>query len=550
MKKIFLILTVSSVSLVSCKKYLDINSDPDTPQTPDPTSVFIPFASSVARAIQFDARYLACYTQMWGGQLGISSGTPDIQFNFEQHGYNGFTADRCAEYWRQLYFGLGKNVEYCITEGIKKSQWDVVGASLALKAYMFQASANVYGDIVFYDAFKEDSVFFRYDSQDKVYTGLDSLIRLSITYLVRTDYDPKYPRLSRGDLIHSGNTVRWQKFAYGLLARNFGALTNKANYAADSVIKYCDLAMTTGADDFLIPFDGTRNDDSNFFGTFRDNLTFVRQSDYIVRLLDGRVFAGSNVAANRDPRIRHMLSCSPDTTNGNGGYRGVVITQGDPAVSNTRTYVASLFGDSINNNPGAGDFSRNPGKYLFQNKASVPVMTYSEMQFLKAEAAMRKPTPDLATAYTAYRNGINGHFDFINRTSYPRSNLPLFNITAIPAAARTGYLAGPNVKQSAATLTLSDIMQQKYIALWGWGIVETWTDMRKYHYTDIDPATAAKVYSGMVMPAGNQIFLDNGGKYAQRVRPRYNSEYVWNIYLPSAAFRSDYHVIDQWFSQP
>jgi hypothetical protein len=545
MKKNILLAVIFLVLLSSCKKFLDINSDPDTPQTPDPTSVFIPFAGSIARAVQFDARWLACYSQMWGGQI-----TTDLQINFEQHGYNGFTADRCAEYWRQVYFGLGKNVEYTISEGIKKGQWDVVGASLALKAYMFQSTTLVHGEIIFKDAFNEDSVFFRYDKQEDVFKGVDSMARLALFYLARTDYDPQYPRLSRGDLIYNGNTTRWRQFANGILARNFSALSNKSFYQADSVIKYCDLAIASGADDCLIPFDGTRNDDANFFGTFRNNLTTIRQSDYIVRLLDGRVFAGSNAGFNRDPRMRHMLACSPDTTNGNGGYRGVVMTKGDPNRTNTRTYVSGIFADSVNGNPGSGDFSRPAGKYLFQNKAALPIMTYSEMQFLKAEAAMRKTPSDRATAYTAYRNGITGHFDFINRTSYPRSNLPLFNITAIPAAARTAYLAGQNVKQSSAALTLADIMQQKYIALWGWGFVETWTDMRRYHYTDIDPLTAQPVYSGMVMPLGQELFGDNAGAYVYRVRPRYNSEYVWNIYLPRDAYRSDYHTIQQWFSLP
>ena len=88
--------------------------------------------------------------------------------------------------------------------------------------------------------------------------------------------------------------------------------------------------MTTVEDDFVVPFDATKNDDTNFFGTYRDNLGSFRQSNFIVRLLDGTTMAGSSAGHNRDPRLRHMLSASQDTTNGNGGFRGVDPGLGDP----------------------------------------------------------------------------------------------------------------------------------------------------------------------------------------------------------------------------
>ncbi len=562
MKKIFLILVIGSLTLVSCKKFLDINSDPDTPQNPDPTSVFPAMLANIpggggARGtggIQFDALWIGSYIQFWHSRS--NSNATVAQADWDIHGHNGHTADRAGGIWRLTYFGVGKNMEYCIQEGTKRGQWDVVGASLALKAYLFQTTTNYHGEIVYTDAFKEDSLFFRWDDQSVVYRGVDSLARLAIDNLNRTDYEQSSSRLSRGDIVH-GSAVfateidRWKKFAYGILARNFAALINKSTYSADSVIKYCNLSMASGADDFLVPFEGSRNEDANVFGTFRDNLANLRQSDYIVRLLDGRVFTGSNVLANRDPRLRHMLTRSADSTGtGNDGYRGAIPGAGDPngGNANTRLRATVPWGDSLIANPGAANFAAPAGKYLFQNKCVMPVMTYSEVQFMKAEAALRKNDP--ATAHAAYLNGITGHFDFINRTTFPRSNALIYNQVPLSATERSNYLASANVKQTPATLLLEDIMQQKFIAMWGWGWVETWTDLRKYHYTDIDPLTTRQVYSGMVVPATNILFVDNVGKYVQRVRPRYNSEYVWNIYLPAAANSANYHTLECWFSKP
>ena len=69
-------------------------------------------------------------------------------------------------------------------------------------------------------------------------------------------------------------------------------------------------------------------------------------------------------------------------------------------------------------------------------------------------------------------------------------------------------------------------MSQKYIAQWAWGHNELWMDMRRYHYTDIDPVSGTQVFRGFTPPT--VLYPDNGGKIVQRIRPRYNSEYVWN----------------------
>ncbi|MCH5683437.1 hypothetical protein LWM68_03575 [Niabella sp. W65] len=106
------------------------------------------------------------------------------------------------------------------------------------------------------------------------------------------------------------------------------------------------------------------------------------------------------------------------------------------------------------------------------------------------------------------------------------------------------------MKQDAATLTLSDIMLQKYIALWGWGFFETWVDLRRYHYVDIDAETGVQVYKGFAIPA--TLAPENNGKLVYRARPRYNSEYIWNIeeLRRLGGLNSDYHTYETWFSQP
>ncbi|MGN7783285.1 SusD/RagB family nutrient-binding outer membrane lipoprotein [Niabella sp. 22666] len=563
MKKFYLYIFIAAslTTVLGCKKWLDVNANPVVPQFPNVSSVFPTQIAAYPRGLQWDGRFASRYVQNFG-----SFTTNATNVNWDRMGYSS-ASDNNGDIWRQAYIGFGRNLKYIIETGIKNQQWDYVGAALAMQAAIYQYTADYHGDIIFSEAFSDNQTTFKFDDQETVYRGIDSICRAAINYLSNKNYNPTQDRLAKGDYVYNGDVDKWIKYTYGILACNFHRTTNKSSYNADSVIYYCDKSLSTNNDDFLVAFDATRNDDANFWGTYRNNLADHRQTNFIVRLLDGTTLAGVPASAatayNRDPRLRHMLSASHDTTNGNGGYRGVDPGIGDPfnalnpwytyAVgstnyTNARRKVASPWGDTTYANPSASVFSTSYQKYLFGNKAVMPVMTASQIQFTKAEAAFKKG--DKSTAYTAYLNGINLHFDFINRSSFPRGNTPIYSTNPISAADRSAYLVGNNVKQNAGSLTLSDIMLQKYIALWGWGFFETWVDLRRYHYLDLDAETGVQVYKGFALPA--TLAPENNGKPVYRVRPRYNSEYIWNIeeLRRLGGLNPDYHTYETWFSQP
>src|SRR5206468_2030784 len=150
---------------------------------------------------------------------------------------------------------------------------------------------------------------------------------------------------------------------------------------------------------------------------------------------------------------------------------------------------------------------------------------------------------DAAVARTAYINGISSHIDFVNARNLDAGQTP----TQITAAEKATFLADTNIVP--ATVTLSHIMSQKYIALWGWGHNELWMDMRRYHYTDLDPS-GVQVFRGFTAPT--TLYADNVGKVVQRIRPRYNSEYVWNRAALDAigGLAPDFHTDTLWITKP
>jgi hypothetical protein len=554
-KIIFAAVAFSGLLFAGCKKYLDVNTDPASPQSPDIGSLFAPVTGSMSAAMLVSPISVGHYIQNWSS---TASGE-----NFDVHGGNAGGASANG-LWRAFYAQPGASINLVIKKGIIEQKWDYVGAAIALRAWGLQQTTDYFGPMPYYQAWDDSRTSYAYDPQETIYKVIDSLCHVSISYLNRTDGAVSQQGMSRGDQVYKGDRSKWIKFVYGLLARNWNRRTNKADYNADSVIYYVDKSFTSNADNFYIVHSATRNDDTNPAGPARDNLSTRRQSRFIVQLLDGTNFYGTPAPGNRDPRIRGMLSVSPDTgtttTNmpaQNGGYRFIIPASGDPnsAASPVNNPVTNLptnplfrqrpstpYGDSAIINPALNNFTSTAGKYIFQNKREFPIMTFHELQFIKAEAAFRKN--DRSLSVTAYRNGILNHFDFINFF-----NTSSTNPYTIPLAQRDAYMSSSAVKTS-ADITITDIMLQKYIGDWGWNLIESWADLRRFHYFDTDPETGVQVYRNFAVT----VFSTNnqGPKPAYRYRPTNFSEYDWNLeeLRKIGALNIDYHTYEMWFSQP
>ena len=79
---------------------------------------------------------------------------------------------------------------------------------------------------------------------------------------------------------------------------------------------------------------------------------------------------------------------------------------------------------------------------------------------------------------------------------------------------------------------------------------ETWVDIRRYHYTDLDPDTATQVYADFTPPTNLDLFVQNNNNLVYRARPRYNSEYLYNVpeLQRIGALATDYHTKPVWFA--
>ncbi len=230
------------------------------------------------------------------------------------------------------------------------------------------------------------------------------------------------------------------------------------------------------------------------------------------------------------------------------------------------------------------------GRWIFRDDAPYVLMTSAQIKFCMAEAYFKMG--DKANALAAWKDAIKDDMDFTVSQLLPGKAKDGAAYGALPGGDKIStalfnqlaaeYLAGPFVGQiTESELTLSHIMMQKYVALWPWGANEAWTDLRKYHYdikysgdyptldngwtlTTVDQkwdTDESKVYKGFYLaPAQVQnrrgtYNVENYGSPCYRIRPRYNSEYMWNLnslgaLKPIAGDALNYQCSIPWFAYP
>lgn len=558
MKKILINISLAlglvSILLVSCSKkideaYANPNADVRVPvEQLLPPLVATMACNGAGHGPYNDYRFLGKYIQNW-----VFCNSLDMYDRMcgRLITLGSTQADMTASIFRAHYYDIGQNNMNMIKWAAEEKKWDYMGVGQAIFAWSWLQLTDVQGECILDEAFDPSRITFTYQTQPEVYTFVRRLCHEALDNLNKTGDGASQANLAKGDaFMFNGDVNKWKQFTAAVLARSFNHLSNKSEYKPDSVIYWCDKAMLLNTDNAMVKFayaPGGVTGTANFFGPARGNLssvidgtnTAIRQSTYIVNLLTGANSAFSGVV---DPRAIYLIR-----KNDNNTFFGVQPNKGQTAITDPANRPQNFWGVSqatLNNTAPGTD---NNCRYIFRNAAPLPIITAAEVQFMKAEAALRKG--DKNTAFDAYKKGISLNFDMLT-TTY-NANIPAGE--EITQVKKDAYMNNVLVVPATADgMTRTKIMLQKYIALWGIGVVETWVDMRRYHYSDPDPVTTKQVYADFVVPVGNDLHPTNNGKLVYRVYPRYNSETVWNLQELTriGADQTDFHTKECWFSQP
>src|SRR4028118_880934 len=203
----FTLLTVLS----SCKKYLDVNTNPNNPENVD-VSLLLPSAqAAIAHPLGFQ---LSVYGGFWSQYWTQSPSSSQYR---TVDSYTPSATD--FDYpWGILYNEALTDLRVMEQKAAAEKRSNYVGISKILQAYTFQVLTDNFGDIPFSEAIKANEGNFRpkYDPQETVYTNIIQMAKDGITEID----EGSLVTPGEDDLIYHGDMELWKKFANTLLLRS------------------------------------------------------------------------------------------------------------------------------------------------------------------------------------------------------------------------------------------------------------------------------------------------------------------------------------------
>ncbi len=437
-----------------CKKYLDVNQNPNAPVTATENLVQPSTQAAIGMAVGNNLQvYGGIYSQFWTQNPTSSQYKAIDQYNPEPAAF-----DRV---WGILYNDALADIT--LLEQSRNPNY--VAIALIEKAYAFQLLTDAFGDIPLKDALKGNQsgnqlLSASYDPQSEVY---DSIFAWTKRGVALAGSGSNYP--GTDDIIFGGGAngmAKWKEFGNTLLLRAYMRISNvdpaKAQAGIQALYATNPVFLTTDARIAYQNVGGNQNP------LYAEGVGLGRTQNLVASNT-----AVNALTANSDPRLKVLY-----TSNAAGNVVG--IPQGS---FGTQPAVAPTFPAPIT----GGRFATATGATAAT--APVKLISAAESYFLQAEAVARGWAN--GSVQTLYNAGIKASFDALGVSATAYNTY----IASSPAAQLPSDLAGQ----------IRAIITQKYFAMIGFQGFEAWTELRRTGYPDILVRSAASTLGTNELPA-------------------------------------------------
>lgn len=360
--------------------------------------------------------------------------------------------------WDVMYTGPLQDLKVVKQLAVQDEDEDLEAVSQIFSQYLFQYVTDIYGDIPYSQSLQAPAITApAYDAQrDVYYSILDSLTAAA----AQVDQSERSADFANGDLIYSGDMLKWYRFANSLRMRAAMRMVNvEANKARDEFIAaYNAGGMQSNADNAVMRWSTSVGGQNPRYDLFVNQ---GRRDQVVSAAVITRLQAWN------DPR----LPIFADRAASDGQYRGL---------PNGKLGAELGLADV--------DLSFLGSSFLEADAPSV-LMPYSEVLFLQAEAAFRGWIP--GDPADLYRRAIRASME-----QYGIGNTEITNYLGQSAVAYNG---------------LNSIWTQKWMALYMVGI-EGWSHVRRTGVPALTPAvTGQTIPSRLYYPDAEQLY--NPGNY-------------------------------------
>lgn len=428
-----------------CDGFLDINEDPNNP-TEVPVSALLSNVSFYTGNNVFSlGDVTANYVQYIASPNPASSS--DIQ---ERVSYDGA--------WSGLY-NIMTDLSILEEQAAEQGANAYLGIAKILKALHLGLTVDMWGDVPYSEAFSAETLNPTYDEAEQLYLEVFQLLDDGIAALEQGNFAVAP---GNDDFIYGGDIDLWIKTGHALKARYLNHLSETAQYDPQAVLAEVDLAYESYEENATVDyFEDEINPWADVAIANAGLILGGWLSEQIIQALDGTTYGVM------DPRIESYtdsladsLSTDPYVGTENGAGRGDAPAAGARCVLTTNTFYA-------------------------QPTSPIEIITYAEVKFIEAEAALR--SGQRQRAYAAYLEGIRAHM----------------NKLGVDPAARDAYVGHPSVSVGAGALTIDDVFREKYKVMFL--NPEAWVDARRYEYQ----------YENMTLPENHNPALN--GQFIRRL---------------------------------
>ncbi|MBN2891957.1 MAG: SusD/RagB family nutrient-binding outer membrane lipoprotein [Bacteroidales bacterium] len=440
MKKLIILIFVTAVIFsVSCKKFLDVNHDPNNLE-PEYVSVDLVFPAAVENSASIIGSYGLMVGEIWSQHWTSDANAPQYQ---SEDSYQVTAGDYNYDIglWSSLYAGALKDYEFIREKCLVDSNWTYYLMATTMQCYTFQLLADFFDQIPVTEALKGvDNPI--YNSGQEVYDILNERLNFALAQNLdaATCLVP-----GKDDLVFQGEMGNWIAFANTLKLKMFlRQVYVSGNHAVDSI----SALVNSGVD--FITIDATFTDFVDESG--RDNYMYAME------------FRGGNMNMRASKTLLDFLVEKGDNryeyifkpANSAGDYNGMY--QGD--YRNEYSYV--------------GDDSPDLSSPRIISSMPMYFMSASESYFLQAEAALRIGSGMDSMYYTL---GILADINRLESTFMPTdANLDNIDVDTI-----LNFYAQYDISASFES-KLEKIIVQKWVALANIGGFETFFEHNRTGY--------------------------------------------------------------------
>ncbi|MGZ5247694.1 MAG: SusD/RagB family nutrient-binding outer membrane lipoprotein [Flavitalea sp.] len=469
MKKISLLVFAGMLTMFgSCKKYLDINENPNS-ATNSTAELILPQAltGTAGNVNGFNSMgaQLVGYMANAGGYGGFGTA---ITYNF--------SASDFSARWSTTYDNLQdyKAILNYTEENPAEGYYNAVAR--IMKAHGFQLLVDAYGDVPYTEALQgADILTPKYDKAEDIYKDLVSELDIAIGTIHATETAVGVAELGEGDVMFHGDMTKWIQFANTLKLR----IVNRAKDKIDFGTVTFDPAGFLTTDAMVNPGYVRDNNRQNpkwstwgFSNTGSDGNKAWMPSTFALTFYNGTKLS--------DPvRGAATYYQYPSTGNNRLGNEGNNIVSSPSG---------SFWLPSSNRN---GSTAGSATGVLKGPSASMPIITAAESYFLQAEAVVEGMLT--GDAKSLFESGIKASYAYL---------LMEEDMVAVPAATVNTAFAEYLTENEESYLVNFDeatsneqkieaIITQKYIALNMVNADEAWNEYRRTGYPKINSAAGA-----------------------------------------------------------